>query len=80
MKATTYFIIFTIVFVFSSKISAQNVENPEAIRMRREQAARHRKFDNVQGTIFSTKTTPDNQASINNGARKALPFKQKLTG
>jgi len=79
VKEIIYFIVFAIVFIFSSKISAQSVENPEAVRMRREQAARHRKFDNVQNTVFSTKTTPNNQANVINGERKAFPFKQKLT-
>ena len=79
MKETIYFIVFAIVFIFSSNISAQNVENPEAIRMRREQAARHRKFDNVQNAALDTKTTSGNPANIINGERKAFPFKQRLT-
>ena len=79
MRESIYFIIIAIVFIFPCEISAQNVENPEAVRMRREQAARHRRFDNVQNTVFDSKTTPNNQANVINGDRKALPFKQKLT-
>lgn len=79
MKETIYFIVFAIVFIFSSQISAQNTETPEAVRLRREQAARHRKFDNIQNTVFDAKTTPPDEANVINGERKAFPFKQKLT-
>jgi hypothetical protein len=79
VRRSIYFIIFAIVFIFSSQISAQNIENPEAVRMRREQAARNKRFDNIQNTVFSTKTTPDNHPKIINGDRKAFPFKQRLT-
>ena len=79
MRETIYFIVFAIAFIFAGKISAQTVENPEAVRTRREQAARHRRFDNIQNPVFDTKTTPNNQVNVINGGRRALPFKQKLT-
>jgi hypothetical protein len=79
LRKSICFVIFAIVFNFSSQASAQNAENPESVRMRREQAARHRRFDNVQNTVFDPKTTNRNVANIINGERKAFPFKQKLT-
>lgn len=79
MRRSIYFIIFAIVFIFSSQTSAQSPETPEAVRMRREQAARNKRFDNIQNTVFNTKTTPDNQPNVINGDRKAFPFKQRLT-
>lgn len=78
MRRLIYFITFAILFIFPSQVFAQNAENPEAVRRRREQAARHRRFDNVQNTVFDAKTTARNQANIINGERKAFPFKQKL--
>lgn len=80
MKATFYFIVLAMVFVFSTRISAQAIENPEAVRLRREQAARNKRFDNIQNRIFNPKTTPDNRTNVINGARKAFPFKQKING
>ncbi len=79
MKETICFIIFAIVFIFSSEIFAQATPRQEAAAIRREQEARERAYERLQKPI-SPRTGSANQSNAIFGARKALPFKQKLTG
>lgn len=78
MGNTICFIIFVVVFAFSSEIFAQAATRQEAARIRQEQEAKERAFGQLQ-KLTPAETDSDNQPNITFRTRKALPFKQKLT-
>ncbi|HXH70178.1 MAG TPA: hypothetical protein VNI60_07605, partial [Pyrinomonadaceae bacterium] len=78
MKETICFIIFALVFTFSSEIFAQSAPQDAAV-IRREQKTRERAYEQQQ-KLISPGANSVNQPNVTFGARKALPFKQKLTG
>ena len=78
MGNTICFIIFVVVFVFSSEIFAQAATQQEAARIRQEQEAKERAFGQLQ-KLTPAETNSNNQPNITFRTRKALPFKQKLT-
>jgi len=77
VKETICFIIFANVFIFSSEIFAQAAPQ-DAAGIRREQEAKERAYERLQKPI-SPRTDSGNQPNVTFGARKALPFRQKLT-
>jgi hypothetical protein len=79
VKIVVCFIISAIVLNCSLYIFAQTLEREEAIRARRQQAAREKEIEELQKPIQS-KAASGNQTNIVVRERKALPFKQKLTG